>query len=339
MSTQSPHDSAAEQPDEGKRPSGQMDVHGTSDIGRRRSKNEDQFLIADLKKSMRIHQTSLSLDHQTRLFGGSQGKLLLVADGMGGHEAGERASTIAVDSIATFALNTMRWFFRLDQDSDEDFDEELKAALKHCQEMIRSESEAIPQRQGMGTTLTMAYVIWPRVFVVHVGDSRCYLLRGSALEQMTRDHSMSQLFKEQMDTPVQGETPENSESSRFSNVLWNVLGGDSDDLVPEVYRANLELGDTLLLCTDGLTNHVSDARIKEELGKEGSAEQTCKRLVDEANEQGGSDNITVVVARFCERSSQADAAAAQEAVNVDESDNQPAHAKPHVALETAGQAD
>ena len=109
--------------------SGQMDVHGVTHVGRKRPTNEDQFLIADLKKSLSVYQTSLDHDHQTRLFGGSQGQLLLVADGMGGHEAGQRASTIAVDSIATYILNTMRWFFRLDEVSDEDF-QDAKSLLK-----------------------------------------------------------------------------------------------------------------------------------------------------------------------------------------------------------------
>lgn len=335
----SPPDSPFDQPAGNKSPSGHMDVHGLSHIGQERSKNEDQFLIADLKKSLRVHQTSLSLDHQTRLFGNSQGKLLLVADGMGGHDAGDRASTIAVDSIATYALNTMRWFFRLDGDSDEDFDEELKSALEHCQAMIRSESEAIPQRGGMGTTLTMAYVIWPRVFVVHVGDSRCYLYRGSTLEQITRDHTMSQLFKEQMETPVKGEAPEESESSRFSNMLWNVLGGDSDDLTPEVYRADLELGDTLLLCTDGLTKHLSDDRIKQQLSEDDSAEEICQHLVEEANAQGGSDNVTVVVARFRERFNEAQAAEAEATAERNEPAGQSDDLKLDAELQTAGQAD
>ena len=284
--------------------SGQMDVHGVTHVGRKRPVNEDQFLIADLKKSLSVYQSSLGLDHQTRLFGGSQGKLLLVADGMGGHEAGERASTIAVDSIATYTLNTMRWFFRLDEVSDEDFQDDLKAALEHCQSIIGVEADAIPQRRGMGTTLTMAYVIWPRLYVVHAGDSRCYLFRNSILKRITRDHTISQLFKEQSNAAVEGEMPDDVESSRWSNTLWNVLGGDSDDLVPEVYRANLQLGDTLLLCPDGLTKHLSDDRIKEHLDKVGPAEKICQGLVEAANTDGGSDNITVVVARLCEQTNE-----------------------------------
>src|SRR5688500_14819628 len=103
-----------------------MHCYGATDVGRRREANEDQFLIADLKKSMDVHQTSLALDHHTRLYGGSKGKLLLVADGMGGHAAGERASTIAVDGVATYVLNTLHWMFRLGDGSEDDFVEDLK---------------------------------------------------------------------------------------------------------------------------------------------------------------------------------------------------------------------
>jgi protein phosphatase len=121
--------------------------------------NEDQFLIADLNKSMRVHQTSLGLSHQTRLFGGSQGKLLLVADGLGGHESGERASTLAVDGITNYVLNAMDWVFQLDENSESNFELDLRKALVQSQEVLQNEAAAIPQRRGMATTLTMAFMM------------------------------------------------------------------------------------------------------------------------------------------------------------------------------------
>jgi protein phosphatase len=151
---------------------GKMDCAGLTDRGRVREANEDQFLIASLSKSMQVHSTSLGLEEQARLFGSSLGQLLVVADGMGGHAAGQRASALAVDSLTTYVLNTMHWFFRLRKDSEELFMADLGAALQHCQGALRDESERVPQRRGMGTTLTMAYLVWPRVFVVHAGDSR-----------------------------------------------------------------------------------------------------------------------------------------------------------------------
>jgi protein phosphatase len=282
---------------------GKMDCHGVTDVGKARAVNEDQFLIADLNKSMRVHKTSLSLDDQTQLLGHSQGMLLLVADGMGGQESGRRASTLAVNSLTTYVLNSMHWFFRLHEDSDQDFQDDLKAALEHCQRKVRAEGERLPDREGMGTTLTMAYLIWPRLYVVHVGDSRCYLFRKSRLKQITRDHTVAQqLVKEGL--------LEDAESSRWSRDLWNVIGGESAEVRPEVYKAELALGDTLLLCTDGLTRHVSNETIARLLAIPASSAETCERLVAAANEAGGTDNITVIVAHF--RDVQQRAAAAEE---------------------------
>src|SRR5436309_2112127 len=118
---------------------GKMDCAGLTDAGLVRPVNEDQFLIASLSKSMQIHSTSLDLDRQSRLFGSSQGTLLLVADGLGGHAAGRRASALAVDSLAAYVLNTMHWFFRLREDREELFLDELKSALEYCQERLQAE--------------------------------------------------------------------------------------------------------------------------------------------------------------------------------------------------------
>jgi protein phosphatase len=270
-----------------------MDCHGVTDIGRLREVNEDQFLIADLRKSLHLFQTSLAMDDQSRLFGGSQGKLLLVADGMGGAATGERASTLVVDSVAAYILNTLQWFFRLEEHHEEDFVEDLKAALKRSEEDLSAEAEAIPHRHGMGTTLTMAYIVWPRLFIVHAGDSRCYLFHRRRLKQVTTDHSYAQEF---VDAGVI--EPEEAEKSRWSHLLWNVIGGKGDEVRPEVHKAGLSAGDSVLLCTDGLTYHVSDDKIAELLGSDLSAAELCQQLVDAANDAGGSDNITVIAARF-----------------------------------------
>lgn len=278
---------------------GKMDCSGCSHVGLRRSTNEDQFLIADLSKSMRVLQTSLGLDHQTRMFGTSQGKLLVVADGMGGHSAGERASQLAVDSVVTYILNTMQWFFRLDTKEDHDFREALQDALLSCQTAFEQEVEVIPQRQGMGTTLTMAYLLWPRLYIVHVGDSRCYLLRGGKLRQLTRDHTLRQLAKESERTAAR-ENIEDDENGAGSNTLWNVISASEDGLAPEVCMSELQLGDALLLCTDGLYKHVATERLTELLQDERNCDDICRMMIEEANQDGGTDNITAIVARFCD---------------------------------------
>jgi protein phosphatase len=281
---------------------GKMDCFGLTDVGKVREVNEDQFLIADLNRSMLIHQTSLSHEDHTRLFGGSQGKLLLVADGMGGHSGGKRASALAVETLTHYLLNTMPWFFRLHAGSDADLPEELRAALEQCQKRIEEAASTDPQRAHMGTTLTMAYLLWPRLYVVHAGDSRCYLMRGGRLEQVTRDHTVAQRMVDQGVLE-----PEQAEGSRWSHILYNCIGGGSSQLSADVYKATLQMGDSLLLCTDGLSKVAPEAQVRDLLARRQSAEETCRQLVALANERGGPDNITVVVAHFLE----AEQAAAQ----------------------------
>ena len=291
---------------------GFIDCYGITDIGRMRPSNEDQFLISDICKSMRVHQTSLALDHQTRLFGETQGTLLLVADGMGGHEAGERASQLAIDGLVEYALNRLSWFMSAGAESEHDFEEQLKRALVSCQQKIDREVAAIPQRRGMGSTLTMAYVIWPKMFLVHVGDSRCYLLRGSNLQQLTRDHTLATLAAEAKhgseagshrasngDADEQGEA--DGRQQRLAHVLWNVIGGGGEQPHPDAAAVELKMGDCLLLCSDGLTNHLSHGRLRELLARDQSTAEICQQLVDEANAHGGTDNITAVVCRFVDR--------------------------------------
>jgi len=283
---------------------GKMECYGLTDIGKVREVNEDQFLIADLNKSMLIHQTSLSHDDHTRLFGGSQGKLLLVADGMGGHAAGKQASTLAVQTLSRYLLNTMPWLFRL-HDNEADLEEEFRASLAACQRRLEAQGEAVPEQRGMGTTLTMAYVLWPRLYVVHVGDSRCYLVRQRSLDQITNDQTMAQALVDRGQL-----RPEHARASRLGHLLWSCLGGTSAEFAPEVYKATLMLGDTLLLCTDGLTARVTDERLLDLLEQAPTAEEACRSLVQAANEAGGADNITVVVARF--RDAEAPTAALEE---------------------------
>ncbi len=270
-----------------------MDCFGASDIGLVRDSNQDQFLIGDLRKSLEVFQTSMDVDDHTQVFGGSKGKLLLVADGMGGHAAGERASTLAVDTLTTYLLNSMHWFYRLHGDNEDDFVEELVEALKNCQQAVLSEGEIFPDRRGMGTTLTIAYIIWPHVYVVHAGDSRCYLIRNRELRQITKDHTVAQQFVDRGELEQ-----EQAEKSKWSNMVWNVLGGNNANLAPQVIQWELQVGDGLLLCTDGLTKHVGDGQILELFQQRSSSQQVCNALVHTANENGGSDNITAVVARF-----------------------------------------
>ncbi len=286
---------------------GKIDCFGMSDQGRVRRRNEDQFLIANLNKSIRLHQSSLSIDDNETIFGGSQGQLLMVADGVGGHAAGDRASHLAVQTVTSYVLNTMPWFFRLSPGNDEEYRDELVAALQNCQQNIAAETARHPEEAGMGTTLTMGYLIWPGIYLMHIGDSRCYLQRGEKLRQLTKDHTVKQQL---IDAGINEEVEDDC-AELWANTLWNSLGA-AGDTTPDVFRVDLQPGDSLLFCTDGLTKHVSDDAIREALSGNDDAEQVCRRLTDAANDDGGTDNITIVVAHFLE-SGEARAASATEA--------------------------
>lgn len=270
-----------------------FDCHGLTEPGKVRGVNDDQFLIADLRKSIFVHQTSVNLDEHAPVFGGTQSHLFMVADGGGGWTAERQASEIAVHVVTQYVLNMMPWLYRLDTQHEDDFLDDLTTALERCQDRIRALSNATAAPREIGTTLTMAYMTWPRLYVVHVGNGRCYLLRRGALEQITTDHTLAQQLVE---NGLLG--PGEATSSRLSQVLWNAIGGDLEELSPDVYKAALQPGDTLLLCTDGLTAHVPDDVLRRYLQVQESEQDTCRKLIDAANDAGGTDNITAIVARF-----------------------------------------
>ncbi|QDT52569.1 Serine/threonine phosphatase stp [Caulifigura coniformis] len=280
---------------------GKMDCFGQTDRGLRRPSNEDHFLIADLNKALRIHQTSLNFDDEETLFGISQGMMLLVADGMGGHAAGEHASRLTVESLTHSILNCMPWFFSRDAEGDDDLRSALERALHRCQQRLQSEARAHPSVQGMGTTLTAAYVHWPRATIVHAGDSRCYLLRGTELKQITRDHTLAQQIVEESEF----HSPDILQS-RWAHVLWNAIGSGNEAVKPEVHQFDLQIGDVLLLCTDGLTKHVQPPEIRRTLSRNNEARATCQLLIDETLAGGGADNVTVVIARFVDENPQSE---------------------------------
>ncbi|MEZ6148617.1 MAG: protein phosphatase 2C domain-containing protein [Pirellulaceae bacterium] len=269
---------------------------GRTDIGKKRENNQDQFLIADLNKSMLVQSTSLNLETQSRLYGMSHGKLFMVADGMGGHQAGNRAAVLAIDLLINQLLNSMHWFLQMDKPQEEreqGFIADLKRMLQRAHEAIEQESSEELSNQGMGTTLTMAYVIWPWMYVVHAGDSRCYLLRQEELEQITHDHTVSNQLVAQG-----GMTQEEAQSSRWSNVLYNALGAGARSVDAEVHKVALQAEDTILLCTDGLYRYIPDKEIKDILLSDLEPLECCRSFIEMSNFRGGADNITAIVARL-----------------------------------------
>lgn len=248
-----------------------MDVGARTDVGRVRENNEDAFRIA-------VPQ-----------------KLYVVSDGMGGEAHGEVASELAVNTIVEQGINSLgNSSLSLSGQTNAALSERtnrLASAVHLANEKIHAAGIEHPDQYGMGATVVAAWVDGDHLSVAHVGDSRIYLLRGGEFRQITGDHS---LVAEQVRYGLL--TPEQAENSHYSNVLTRALGPHAQVEV-DAAEYPIQAGDTLLLCTDGLTRMVNDATIGKMLVGAKSAQQAADQLVDAANEKGGNDNVTVVVIR------------------------------------------
>lgn len=278
----------------GKAPRVSVEIAAETDVGKARENNEDNYLVAKLAKSMRVCKTSLPEDGATR-FSDEEGYLMVVADGMGGAAAGEKASRLAVETVEGFVLNVVKWFLHLRDDQAQLLGELRKAFVKADATVIeRAESDS--RLWGMGTTMTMAYSVGTDLFVVHAGDSRAYLLRDGGLEQVTDDDTLVNLLIQSGTI-----TPEAAKTHARRNVVTNVIGGPAKGVSAAVHRVQVQDGDVLLLCSDGLTEPVPDARIAEVLVRHDDPDVACRRLIDLALQNGAPDNVTAVVARYSVR--------------------------------------
>ena len=264
---------------------------GVTDKGKVRPINEDQFLIAELTKAMRVQQTSL---REPKLqVGEERAHLFLVADGMGGHRAGERASALAVAAIEQFTLNSFRWFFGSDSSDAERILAQFQAAIRHADARILEEAAEHPELRGMGTTVTMAFHLGAQLCVIHVGDSRAYLYRDQELYQLTEDHTVV------ADMVRSGALrPDEVAGHQLRHSVTNVVGGPELGVKVEARALEVHDGDRLLLCTDGLTEMVTNETIAATLQTEPAAEAAAKKLLARADEGDASDNITLIVVGF-----------------------------------------
>ena len=270
----------------------QLDCFGMTDVGKIRESNQDHFLIASMKKSLDALQASFSHDRQNHLTS-RQGHLFIVADGMGGHVAGDIAAEMAIKSFADYVLSRMHWHLHSEESQEKKVLDAFVNALTFCQNGLHEFAKRVPECKGMGTTLTVAYLAWPKLFVLHAGDSRCYLNSGQSLRQLTTDHTVKQRLIDEGQI-----THEQASRSPFASCIWNAIGGNDDAVEPQLVCVELKPGDTIFLCSDGLTKHLSDQEIATQLQSGLSAEQACRQLVQATLDAGGSDNVTVVVARL-----------------------------------------
>ncbi|WP_437281033.1 Stp1/IreP family PP2C-type Ser/Thr phosphatase [Sorangium sp. So ce375] len=274
-------DGAATPPDEPRRPEVVLRLFGRTDVGQVREHNEDNFIVADLTNASR---GLMEMDRYQVV--GERGALLGVCDGMGGAAAGEVASQLAVDII----------YQRMSAAGPPQNHDELAARLVQSIEAaglrIFSEAKLDRTRRGMGTTSTIAALMDDHLFLGQVGDSRAYVLRGDRLVQVTRDQSLvNQLIEAGQLTEEEAETFEHN------NIILQALG-TADSVQVDLTFVELRRGDTLMLCSDGLSGMVRNEEIREVLRTVDDPIEACKVLTDRANQAGGHDNITVVVAKF-----------------------------------------
>jgi protein phosphatase len=264
-----------------------LDVFGQSDVGKRRSRNEDHFLVATLNRSLDLRYTNMEeeagpLDR----FNAVAAHLFVVADGVGGVAGGDLASGTAVSALAEYLGPTSGCCYAFDPTMEDEFLSKLEGAAARADERVRQHG---PEGKGPATTLTMMLLMGDRAYSVHVGDSRGYHYRAHRLRQFTRDQTMGELM---VDEGVM--TEEQAEKSGLQNVLSGALG---NTYTPDVGLLDLDVGDVIVLCTDGLTKHVSDDEIQAVVESEPTAQAMVERLVQAALDGGGSDNVTVIVAR------------------------------------------
>ena len=268
-----------------------VDVGAETHAGKVRANNEDNYLVAKLAKSMRICCSSLAEDWLTR-FSDEEGYLMVVADGMGGAAAGEKASRLAVETIEEFVLNVVKWFLHLEREQGALF-REMTQAFDRADATVLERARNDPRLRGMGTTLTLAYSVGTDLYIVHAGDSRAYLLSKGEFTQITNDHTLVNLLVQEGTI-----TPEAARTHSRRNVVTNVIGGPSQGVHAEIHKIRIADGDVLLICSDGLTEPVTDDRIAEVLKSEDDPDAACRRLIELSLDSGAPDNVTAVVARY-----------------------------------------
>jgi serine/threonine protein phosphatase PrpC len=269
----------------------ELDLFGITHEGKVRPDNQDHFLLCTIHPQIVIHGTSLPDPDSLPLRGSRLGTMMLVADGVGGAADGSEAARLASEAVMRYVSSSMRCYHTAGSTNDDLFLDALRTAALQAHDAVRAEAASRPDQRRMATTLTLGIGVWPWLYVVQVGDSRCYVYSGKKLRQVTRDQTLGQQLVD--DGAMRAEQ---LKRSPLRNVLSSAIGGD--EATPVVARVDVsERGCVLLFCSDGLTKHVSDDEIAQHFANVQSAEQVSRDLLQLALDRGGSDNITMIVAR------------------------------------------
>lgn len=264
----------------------EIDVHGLTHTGNVRKENQDHFLICSLKKHLDVHSTSLPESELRSSASDRLAFLAMVADGVGGGVGGEAASRFALRAVTQYVTQSTHCYYTADASDDESFTRTLQTAALQVHDDLQRSS----QGELRATTLSLYLGVWPRVYLLQLGDSRYYLWREGRLTQISRDQTLAQ---DLIDSGVL--RPDSDRRSRLANVLSSAIGGPSSR--PQVTAVENTWGNVHLLCSDGLTKHVPDERIAWHLEHMTSARQVCESLLLESLGAGGTDNVTIIVGR------------------------------------------
>jgi protein phosphatase len=265
-----------------------VDLAARTDRGKVRPNNEDNFHVVQFGRYLRTLLSSLP-DGSVPGEAQECGYGIAVADGMGGHAAGEVASRIAIMWLIKHVLKTPDWILGREEPYMTEALDRAAARFQYVNDAVLERAETEPGLKGMGTTLSLAVSLGDELIIAHVGDSPIFLSRRGKLHRLTRDHTLGQQLS----------NVGASDADRFRHILTRAIGMDQSGAAPDVQRCRLFDGDRLLLCTDGLTEMVDDETIASVLQQVSSAADACRVLIDLALDRGGNDNVTAVVAGYC----------------------------------------
>lgn len=255
-------------------------VGSCSDVGMVRKTNEDSLAMFELAFTTQSHRSGLGL--------------LVCADGMGGVNAGEVASALAVDEVTSHVQNSLANFAEAVADPAAEIRNHLQQAIKNANTRVYETGRYNAELSGMGTTVTAALIFGQNVFVAHVGDSRCYVISKEGIDKVSRDHSLVGRLVE-----IGQITPEQATKHPQRNLIYRSLG-TYPNVEVDLYQRPLKIGDWLLLCSDGLTGHLGDEELQSIVLSATDPHQAAQRLVNLANQRGGEDNITVILVQMAE---------------------------------------
>ena len=268
-----------------------VDIAARSHPGNQDHLNEDHYLVVRVERSLQTVMSNLPESILPRRFD-ETAHGMLVADGLGGMPAGNVASAAAISKLVELGVNTPDWIMRMSRRKATVVKQRMAERFRKIDETLRQNAVDDSGVTGM-STMTAALSLGPDLFLAHLGDSRAYLLRGDKFRQLTRDHTLAQAM---IDAGIGEE--ENALVRGMRRVLTAALGMAQSQVEPEVQHLQLQDGDQLLLCTDGLIEALDEGVIESIVRRAGSAAEACEGLIEAALSSNGTDNVTVIVARY-----------------------------------------